>query len=124
MTDTHLQAAPESRLQGTQRVRVERLDAVAPALLNGDERILLKIDTQGYEEEVLAGASAIMGRVAALQLELSLVPLYSGAPSLRHLLDVCAGLGFELHGLIPGFFDASRGRLLQVDGLFSRAMDR
>jgi FkbM family methyltransferase len=120
MTDTHLQAAPESRLQGTQRVRVERLDAMAPALLSGDERILLKIDTQGYEEEVLAGASAIMGRVAALQLELSLVPLYAGAPSLRHLLDVCAGLGFELHGLIPGFYDPRQGRLLQMDGLFSR----
>jgi hypothetical protein len=85
-----------------------------------DGRLFLKVDTQGYEEEVLAGADGIVNSVSAMQLEVSLAPLYQGAPDLRRILDVCESLGFHLHGLIPGFYDEKTGRLLQVDGLFLR----
>jgi FkbM family methyltransferase len=120
MNDAHLKAAPESRYVAQEEVRMERLDQVAIPFLPATGRLLLKIDTQGYEEEVLAGATTLMARVSAMQLELSLQPLYQGAPDLRHMLDVCQELGFELHGFIPGFCDTSSGKLLQVDGLFVR----
>jgi hypothetical protein len=55
-----------------------------------------------------------------MQLELSVVPLYQGAPDLRRMLELCEYLGFRLHGLIPGFFEEKTGRLLQMDGLFLR----
>jgi hypothetical protein len=84
-------------------------------------RLMLKIDTQGYEEEVLAGAGTVLDQACALQVELSLTPLYKGAPSLRRMLEVCETAGFALHGLVPGFHDADSGRLLQVDGLFLRS---
>jgi hypothetical protein len=37
---------------------------------------LLKVDTQGYEEEVLLGAGERLRELAAIQLELPIVPLY------------------------------------------------
>jgi FkbM family methyltransferase len=120
MNDVHLKAAPESRYLAQEAIRVERLDQVAIPFLPTSGRLMLKIDTQGYEEEVLAGATTLMERVSAMQLELSLEPLYQGAPDLRHMLDLCQDLGFELHGLIPGFCDRSSGKLLQADGLFLR----
>ena len=118
MSKTHLQAAPGSAYVAHETVRVERLDDVGPPLLPMDGRILLKVDTQGYEEEVLAGAGLILKDVSAMQLELSVVPLYQGAPDLRRILELCENLGFQLYGLIPGFFDEKTGRLLQMDGLF------
>jgi FkbM family methyltransferase len=119
MHDIHLKAAPESRFVATERVRIERLDdMVQPLAPTG--RLLLKVDTQGYEEEVFAGARAVLERACALQVELSLVPLYESAPTLRRMLEVCEDAGFELHGLVPGFHDAASGRLLQMDGLFLR----
>jgi hypothetical protein len=68
----------------------------------------------------LAGADLILKSVSAMQLELSVVPLYQGAPDLRRILGLCENLGFQLHGLIPGFFEEKTGRLLQMDGLFLR----
>ncbi len=119
MHDIHLRAAPDSRFIATETVRIERLEDVASALLPAG-RLLLKVDTQGYEEEVLAGAGTVLERASALQVELSLAPLYKGAPTLRRMLEVCETAGFALHGLVPGFHDAASGRLLQVDGLFLR----
>jgi len=49
--------------------------------------IFLKIDTQGFEEEVLAGAELTIKLVAAVQIELSLVELYQKQElDLRHSL--------------------------------------
>ena len=120
MLDAHLKAHPDSRYIANEAVRVERLDDIARLLLPDEGRILLKVDTQGYEEEVLAGADLVLRRVSAMQLELSLMPLYRGAPSLRRILEMCEGLGFQLHGLIPGIYEEKSGRLLQMDGLFVR----
>ncbi len=120
MHDAHLKAAPDSKFIASETVRVERLDDIARPLLPKDGRLFLKVDTQGYEEEVLAGADLVLKSVSAMQLELSVVPLYQGAPSLRRILELCEGLGFYLHGLIPGFYEEKSGRLLQMDGLFLR----
>jgi FkbM family methyltransferase len=124
MTKTHVAAEPDSKYVDTQTVRVERLDEIARSLLPENGELMLKIDTQGYEEEVLAGAIGILESVSAMQLELSLVPLYQGAPTLRRMLDLCESLGFELHGVIPGFYDMKTARLLQMDGLFIKASPR
>jgi FkbM family methyltransferase len=118
MRDAHLQASPNSAYVAREAVRVSRLDDVAQPLLPKDARLLLKVDTQGYEEEVLAGADLVLKSVSAMQLELSVVPLYQGAPDLRRILGLCEKLGFQLYGLIPGFFEEKTGRLLQMDGLF------
>jgi FkbM family methyltransferase len=120
MSDIHLQAAPDSRYVDAETVRLERLDDAAASLLPRDGLVFLKIDTQGYEEEVLAGASEVLTNVCALQLEMSIQPLYHGAPSLRRILDLSEMLGFQLHGLLPGFHDQKSGALLQIDGLFLR----
>jgi FkbM family methyltransferase len=122
MHDAHVRAAPESRYVAVQKVRVARLDELAPTLSPEKGRLLLKIDTQGYEEEVLMGAGAVLDDVCAMQLELSVVQLYEGAPTLRRMLDLCEQCGFDLYGLMPGFYEQSSGRLLQIDGLFLRAV--
>jgi hypothetical protein len=38
----------------------------------------------------------------------------------RRILELCDNLGFQLHRLIPGFFEEKTRRLLQTDGLFLR----
>jgi FkbM family methyltransferase len=120
MRDVHLEAAPNSGYVASEAVRLEKLDDVAEPLLPKDGRLLLKVDTQGYEEEVLAGAGLTLKSVSAMQLELSVAPLYQGAPDLLRMLELCERLGFRLHGLIPGFYEERTGRLLQMDGLFLR----
>jgi len=115
-----LAAAREASYVSTQRVAVERLDSAAARLTPADGALFLKIDTQGYEREVLLGSSELLSRVSVMQLELSLSPLYEGAPLFEELIGFVRSLGYDLYNLIPGFRNRESGQLLQVDGFFMR----
>jgi FkbM family methyltransferase len=117
MLDSHLSAAPASRYLHKEKVPLRRLDDV---LAPTDRRIFLKLDVQGYEPQVLAGATELLSQTLAVQLEMSLVPLYEGEVLMP---EICAGMtasGFELWDFEPSFRNPSSGRLLQVDGIFTR----
>lgn len=120
MLPAHLQAAPESRYVGYEEVRMHTLDGIASGLLEGAGQVLLKIDTQGYEDQVLAGARQLLARVRAVQLELSLAPLYEGQLLMCEMMKRMQALGLDCHLLWPGFVDASNGRVLQMDAVFVR----
>src|SRR6185312_5187126 len=115
------EAMPQSGYVATERVPLAMLDTIAKQYLNNvDGPIFLKLDVQGFESEVLKGAAQVLTKVAGLQVELSLVPLYEGQLQFNEMIEILIGLGFELWSLIPGFVNQNTGRLLQVDGLFSR----
>jgi FkbM family methyltransferase len=120
MMKAHLSVAPESRYVATETVALARLDDLLPAIFSNPGPVFLKMDTQGYEAEVLKGAAGILSRVVAIQMEISLVPLYQGAPTLVHTLNAMGDLGYELFNLLPGFRDGVTGQLLQLDGIFVR----
>jgi FkbM family methyltransferase len=120
MNALHREAAPGSDYVGRESVRMERLDAFAAEYLPKQGPLFLKIDTQGYEKEVLRGATGIMDRVFGIQSELSLVPLYEGAPLLAEMIGYFSELGFALFNLVPNFRDPRTGRVLQMDGFFVR----
>ncbi len=121
MRDRHVDCAPESAYVGQQTVSVERLDRLAAPFLQSDARLMLKIDTQGYELQVLIGASGLLDRVDCMQLELSLVSLYEGAPSFLQMIAQTKSLGFEIFNIVPVFKDYRSGQVLQADGYFLRA---
>lgn len=120
MKPEHADAAPTSRYVAKKLVKLERLDDAAARVVPADASLLLKIDTQGYEREVLEGAPGVLARSVAVHIELSLVPLYERAPSLVEMITYLETRGFQLFGLLPVFRDDRDGRMLQVDGIFTR----
>lgn len=114
--DRHLAAAPDSRTTKSEAVQVEPLDSLDV----GGQRILLKIDTQGYELPVLHGAGGTLSRCRVLQLEVSLARLYDGQTDYIRLLEHVRDLGFNVVNLLPGFREATTGQLLQFDLLAER----
>jgi FkbM family methyltransferase len=121
MLESHVSAHPPSRYGGTETAPVVRLDELAPQYLRPDSVAFLKIDTQGYESEVLRGATDTLERVVGVQLELSLVPLYAGQQLMPELIEFMQRAGFELWAIAPAFADPQSGRMLQVDATFFRA---
>lgn len=121
MLPVHKQAAPDSVYVGKETIAIRRLDSDFERLVGPDERVFMKIDTQGFERQVLEGAGLALGRVCGLQLEMSLVALYSGESLFRDMWDLLLERGYTLMSLEPGFSDPVSGRLLQVDGVFFRA---
>jgi FkbM family methyltransferase len=116
MLPAHADAAPESRYVAEEKVPIVRLD---DERLPG-ERLYLKIDTQGYERDVLVGAKSILRRVRLLQFEASLVTLYQGELLWPELHTLAGEHGFVLAALESGFVDRRTGQLLQIEALYMR----
>ena len=97
-------------------VEVRRLDSALGAL--EDERIhgnlYLKLDTQGFDLEVVRGAPATLSRVRALQTEISMQPLYVNAPSYHDALEELTQRGFAVTGMFPVVRDRSM-RVVEFD---------
>jgi len=64
-------------VNGVEHVDVRRLDTVFDECVNGIEqpRVYLKLDTQGYDLNVLEGAGHQLDRILGLQSELSVKPI-------------------------------------------------
>lgn len=120
MTAAHSAAAPDSTYVGRETTPVVRLDAVAGPYLATARQPFLKIDTQGYEWHVLAGAADTLARLRGVQCELSLVVLYDGQRLWRETIDRLERAGFTLWTLQTGFGDPHDGRTLQCDAIFFR----
>lgn len=120
MHENHKIAAPVSQYVSTQRCEVKTLDSIDHPYLLENLPTFLKIDTQGFEFDVLDGGRAILGRVAGAQIELSLVELYAGQMLFDQMLEYLANYGLHLWSVVPGFKSPKSGRMLQMDGVFFR----
>ena len=120
MLPAHVDAEPSSAYVGTETAPMVTLDAVYARYAAQGAKPFIKIDAQGYERQVLAGATTSLARAVGVQVELSLVPLYEGAMSFEEGLEIMREAGLELGRLDPVFEDPRTGRLLQCDGVFVR----
>lgn len=103
------------RPTGSETVAVTTLAAEIPRYASAGDVIFVKSDTQGYEAQVLDGLGEAAARVAGLQLELSLVPLYDGQPDYLMLLERVRDLGFAPHLVIPGYYSRHHGQMIEFD---------
>jgi FkbM family methyltransferase len=120
MRERHVDALPSSAYIGKEMIRLVRLDSLRSQLTSLDDVIWLKIDVQGFEQKVLEGAAHVIEQVKAIEMELSLVPLYEDAPLLCHAIAYLEKKGFQLIGVEDAFRDSRRGHTLQLNGVFER----
>lgn len=108
--------------EATERVEIRRLDTVLGERVAdaSRRRMLLKIDTQGYDLAVLQGAGEWIHRFCALQLEVAVHPIYEGVKNLPEMLAYLGDLGFEIVSLAPVSRTRS-GAIVEYDCLLQRA---
>lgn len=121
MLDSHVEALPSSSYVRTERVPMLRLDNIGPQYFSADSVLFIKIDTQGYESQVLQGAERVLERTVGLKVELSLSPLYDGQSLYREIAGDLEAKGFEIWDIAPAFVDPHTERLLQIDATFFRS---
>jgi len=114
--------AERNRVEKQVTVACRRLDTLLPELpaLREGRMVLLKMDTQGHDAAVCAGAGAVLARMAGVQTELAVRPLYAGATDWRAMIALLAEAGFAPSAV----FANNKGHfplLVEMDGLFVRA---
>jgi hypothetical protein len=108
----------QARVVSEETVPVTTLNEVP--LVQADDRVLLKLDVQGYELEVLAGADRLLPKVVVAQAEVTLRPTYEGQPSRDQLFAAFERVGLRLAGVERGGVDTATGEDLYFDALFVR----
>jgi len=120
MLHLHSSAAPESLYIDKAKTDVITLDSIFDSYRKNNEKIFLKIDVQGFESEVLKGLTLNLKNVFAVEIELSVVPLYHKQELYNYFFSFFEKNGFTLWSLTPIFRKDETGELLQFDAVFIR----
>ena len=93
-------------------VAVRTLDAVLPGLRQRLKfsRPYLKLDTQGFDLEVLQGSHQSLRDVRGLQTEASVIGIYKNMPGYMDSIRYLDQRGFD----VTGFYPVSRDRALRL----------
>ncbi len=111
--------AKDTPIESIERVEVKCLDDVYDNLctLTEIDTVIpyLKMDTQGYDLEVLKGAQIVIQHIEAFQSEISLIPLYADMPDHIDALKYFKELGFSLTGMYQVTRDRSNQLLVEME---------
>lgn len=108
---------------GIEKVAITTLDKIYKEFIGPTDRVFLKIDAQGYEPQILAGAREFLGCCKAVQMEMALFPSYRGQKMFLEMIECMNESGFRLVHLERGFSDTRTGYLIEVDGVFVQIND-
>ena len=120
MGEIHKESAPESKYIGVENVKQIKLDSIFKKYFNNEDQVMLKIDVQGYEEQVLLGIQKYIKDIQIIKLECSLVSLYEKDKTFEFYFDWMKELGYTLYDIEPGHVNIKKGQLLQFDAVFVR----
>jgi FkbM family methyltransferase len=81
---------------------------------------LLKLDVQGFELEILQGYTHDFERCRVIEIEISLLPIVQGAPSLHEVVNYLHKRGFVMFDVDELIRAPSDGNVWQIDALFCR----
>jgi FkbM family methyltransferase len=118
MKAAHERAVGDSRYERSEQIQVVSLDEELGDFDRSRRHAYLKVDTQGFEHEVVKGGPGVLAGCRAVELELSLTPLYEGQLLAGEIIELMRQHGFAPTHLEPEFIDPASGELLQLNGLF------
>jgi FkbM family methyltransferase len=118
------ESGPEAEVLYRESVDVRRLDGLFEGLFPvARPCVYLKLDTQGWDLEVLAGAQDSLAHIPALQTEVSMQAIYEGMPSFADSLAVLDRYGYVTSMPFPVNLD-SRLAAVEFDWVAVRAPER
>jgi FkbM family methyltransferase len=117
---------PRNRIIGKESVEVRRLDSIFDECMAGiDARnIYLKIDTQGYDMEVLRGAEGVLPQLKGAQTEVSFIPIYDGMPSYLESIREFEARGFRVVDIMPVSRDDGELLMVEMDCILARVPEQ
>ena len=117
ISDLHIDAFPHTKNVNTIEVEMKTLDEMM-SQCESKEKVLLKIDVQGYELLVLEGAERFICDVDIIIVESSYYELYKDQPLFEKIYQFLNIRGFKYFGNLEQIYDERDGKILQSDSIF------
>jgi FkbM family methyltransferase len=117
MKALHVDELPQTREVQEETISVEKLDNLSSSL-SLETPFIVKVDVQGFEEQVILGGSKTLAKADAVIIEVSSHPLFEGAPTFDQVYQLMKQLGFIYRGNVDQWKSRKDGRILQFDALF------
>jgi FkbM family methyltransferase len=116
LTDTAVQFDNATAVTRMETIEVRKLDDVCPDLSGN---VMLKIDTQGYERQVLEGSQETLPMLKGILMELPIIHLYQSTWQFHEAVEFMAEAGFVPAQIHPVNYHPADGvSLVEVDCLF------
>ena len=117
LDDYHINAAPKIKYICKEKVKIAKLSKILET--NTHKKIFVKIDTQGYEFEVLKSINKKnLKRIYAFEIETNLVSTYKKLTLIEDVIKFLRIRGYRPLRIENGFGLPNFGQQLQVDILF------
>jgi len=113
---------PKSKVTETETVPLRTLDSlVAEMGLDAQTPTLLKIDTQGFEKQVLEGSQQLLNWIKGIKIEIPLQQIYENTGfTFYDTIDFMKGHGFYPYSFNIEGVNLKTGMVNTMDGLFFR----
>lgn len=112
-----IESFPDSRVVEEITVPVTTLDVLFDGVTLA-EPILLKIDVQGFEDRVIAGASVLLERVRWVLMEVSFSKLYEEERDFETIVELLRQHGFKFVRPMNFHVSPKTGEIIEMDALF------
>lgn len=112
----------DSEVVAVRDVHMTTLDRIFPEITKGiaAPRVFLKLDTQGYDLEVVRGATQSLASIVAMQSEISIFPLYEGMPDYATALTRLREVGYLPTGFFSVVGHRTTSRTIEFDVVLVR----
>lgn len=124
MLPSHLKVSNHSAYIRKEDVDIYKLDTFIHKFKKYNN-ILIKIDAQGYENNILNGAKQLIKsrKLKGLFIEMSFLELYKGQKTFECLYPKLTRMGFRVWGTDRVLIDNSNGRLMQSNFLMIKGLE-
>lgn len=109
---------PDTAVIGFEAAELTTLDDIFAEF--ADRKVFLKLDTQGFEQQILMGAARSLPGIAAAQLELPVVHYYEEVWPLTEAIGFMERAGFVIAQVRPVHYVNGTASVAELDCVFQR----
>lgn len=120
LASTHKQLFSYAKETKEIAVQINKLDNIFSGT-NFDGPILIKIDVQGFEDQVLRGGETLVKNSHILIIETSFKTLYDGQPLFKDIYQLLHSWGFEYRGSAEDMYHPISHEIIQSDSIFVKS---
>lgn len=115
MDDKHKDSFTYAVKTGLTQVNIKRLDDLD---IKFNQSMLVKIDVQGFEDQVINGGRCVIESASVIIVEVSYKSLYKNQPLFDDIYENLKARGFIYQGNLEQLTSPVTGELLQADAIF------